>query len=172
MKILGWIIATPFIILALYALLRFAFCRPSYFVVETATPMVEKMADHIVTHGIPESLDEIPGLPYELNNCKRKYKYEKRVVLKDIQVASQKEADWSIIDETCSFQHENTRYSLWFWFVVHYNTPKSTHGKLRIKSSKTSVGISFDTDKNNQLAHSIVGSGFDNRFGFCRQFKQ
>jgi len=50
MKILKWIIMLPFIALALFVLARFAFCRPSYSVVKTATPMVEKMADYIVKH--------------------------------------------------------------------------------------------------------------------------
>jgi len=172
MKILGWIIALPFILLALYALLRFTFCRPNYFVVKTATPMVEKMADYIVEHGVPESLDVIPNLPYEIKNCKRTYKYEKRVVLKDIEVLTQKEADKAIVNEICYFSDNTHLYKIKLWLVEHYITPKNIYGKLSIRSNKTHVGISFDTNKNGKLIRKTMGSGFDNRFGFCRQFKQ
>lgn len=171
MKILGWIIATPFILLALYALLRFAFCRPNYFVVKTATPMVEKIAEHIVEHGIPESLEQIPNLPYELKGCKRKIEYRKRVDLKNIKVEKQEEADGSVIEETCSFLYEKNLYKTWFWFSESYKYSQRANGVIKVQLGKSSVITRFNY-KNEKLVSSAIGSSFDNRFGFCRQFKQ
>jgi len=170
MKILGWIIALPFILLVLYALLRFAFCRPNYFVVKTATPMVEKIADYIVEHGIPESLDKIPNLPYELEGCKVDTKYGKEINLKDVPVNSEKNADWSIYEHHCNFFYKNNDYKVRLWFIKHYKYKDRTHGKIGIQSFKTHVGISFKM-KNEKLTHDTAGSGFDNRFGFCQQYK-
>lgn len=172
MKILGWIIATPLILLALYAVLRFAFCRPSYFTVKTATPMVKKIADHIVAHGIPESLEQIPDLPYELKGCKRTVRYRKLIGVSYEDIDSKDDADFAIIEENCSFYPNQKIGKVSFRFSPSYKYPDRTDGKLRIKSDKTSVGVSFNTDKNNKLTYGKVGTGFDNRFGFCRQFKQ
>lgn len=172
MKILGWIIALPFILLALYVLLRFAFCRPNYFVVKTATPMVEKIADYIVEHGVPESLGNIPNMPLKVNNCRRLITNYKKIDFKDVKVQTKKESDKSIIDETCYFSENTNLYKIKLWLVEHNTTPKSIYGKLSIRLNKTHVGISFDTDENGKLIRKKIGSGFDNRFGFCRQFKQ
>jgi len=70
MKILKWIVALPFIALALFIVARFVMCRPDGEVVRVATPMVEKIADYIVKHGVPESLEDIPDLPYGFDGCK------------------------------------------------------------------------------------------------------
>jgi hypothetical protein len=67
MKILGWIIATPFIILALYALLRVAFCGPNQSDVRVMKPMAEAISHYISKNGIPDSLEDIPNLPYKLS---------------------------------------------------------------------------------------------------------
>jgi hypothetical protein len=170
MKIMGWIIAIPLIVLALYAVLRFTFCRPNYFTVKSLTPMVEKIADDIIEHGVPESLEKIPDLPYELG-CDRKIKYEKRVGLKDITVALKKDADWSVIEESCIFFYQKKINRVQFWFFEDYKYPESTHGDIDIRLGKTSIGTSFKF-KDGKLVSDGIGTGFDNRFGFCRQFKQ
>ena len=172
MKILKWIIVLPFIALVLYILARFAFCRENYFTVKTATPMVEKIADYIVVNGVPESLDKIPDLPNELDECKKNISYEKEVDLDNIKVNSKEKSDFSIIEEKCNFFYKGKKYKVWFWFAKHYTYLDRTHGKLDIRSNKTSVGTSFEVDEKNTLKHDISGSSFDNRFGFCRQFRQ
>jgi len=172
MKVLKWILMLPLIALALFVLARFAFCRPSYSVVKTATPMVEKMADYIVEHGIPDSLEQIPDLSHKLNNCKKKIVYEKEVELRDIKVDSKEEADWATHKEECKFIYKDKRYDVMFWFIEHYISLQSTHGELDIKSNKTSVVTYFELDEYNKLVHDGAGSSFDSRFGFCRPFKQ
>ena len=166
MKTLLWIIATPFIILALYALLRFAFCRPNYFVVKTATPMVEKIADYIVEHGLPESLDAIPNLYYEIKNCKKKNVYwNGHKIVNDLE-----KTEWIEVEERCNLVYEDKKYKIFLRLTKFINKPYD-EGRLSIKFSKTHLGTNFSL-KNGKLVHSDIGSGFDNRFGFCQQFKQ
>jgi len=169
-KTVAWIVALPFIALALYAAARFVKCRPDHEVVKVATPMVEKIADYIVKHGVPESLADIPGLPYALEGCRVNVEHEKEMNLKDVPVNSKKNADWTIYEHHCNFFHENNNYSVRLWFIKHYKYKDRTHGKIGIQSFKTHVGISFKM-KNGKLTHDTAGSGFDNRFGFCQQFK-
>jgi len=172
MKILKWIIALPFIALALFVLARFALCRPNYFTVKTATPMVEKIADYIVENGVPERLSNIPDLPYRLKECKKNIVYEKEDELHDIKVKVKEKADWAIHKEECSFFYKDKLYSVNFWFIEHYKDLINTHGELDVKFRKTSVVTFFTSDENSKLIHDEAGSSFDNRFGFCRQFKQ
>lgn len=170
MKILKWIIALPFIALALFVLARFALCRPSYSVVKTATPMVEKMADYIVKQGMPESLDDIPDLPYKLEDCKKNIKYRK-MGIPVVDVDSKEKSDFSISTESCHFSVNGKFYDINFWFNKDYKDTKNTNGNIDIHSDKTSVGIDFNMI-DGKLVHDSVGTGFDNRFGFCRQFRQ
>ena len=44
-------------------------CGPSLIDIYRMKPMAEKIANYIVKNGIPESLEDIPGLPYELEGC-------------------------------------------------------------------------------------------------------
>jgi hypothetical protein len=172
MKILKWIIITPIAVIVLLVLMRFIFCRPNYFTVKTATPMVEKIAKYIVTHGVPESLDNIPDLPYELEGCNRKEVYWKDDdTLKTKKVNTKAEATRMELFLSCVFYKDQTPYSVNGRFVEIFSWDDWS-GKISIKSGKTSVGISFEKNKDNKIIHSTVGSGFDNRFGFCRQFKQ
>jgi len=166
MKILKWIIVLPFIALVLYILARFAFCRENYFTVKTATPMVEKIADYIVVNGVPESLDKIPDLPNELKDCKRKIVYWQG---HDI-VNTIKQAEWIEIKEKCNF------YSMAKIFNVNLRLTKFVNkgfddGKIDISADKTRVGIVFEI-VDEKFVHDNAGSSFDNRFGFCRQFRQ
>ena len=171
MKILKWIAMLPFVALVLFVLARFTFCRPSYSVVKIATPAVEKIADYIVKHGIPDSLDQIPNLPYELKRCKKHIIYEKEDMPNDIKVYNKEEADWAIYKEECSFVYRDAVYDVKFWFIEHYKSIQSTHGDLDIQQGKTSVGTSFEYQDGKLVAVGI-GSSFDNRVGFCRPFKQ
>jgi len=169
-KIIGAIIALPFIVLALYVAARFVKCRPDSQVVRIATPMVEKIADHIVANGVPESLADIPELPYGLEGCERKVRYRKPVGIYYKDTNIKENADFSIIDEKCYFANKNKMAKVWFWFLKDYRNKKKDSGKLSIKFEKTSVGITLKT-QNNKLIREEVGTGFDNRFGFCQQFK-
>jgi len=168
MKILKWIVALPFIALALFIVARFVMCRPDGEVVRVATPMVEKIADYIVKHGVPESLEDIPDLPYGFDECKVSVKYEKKIGDNFIKVASENEADYILHEQSCSFRQKDRTYRVWLWFEKLNNT---VQGRIRIQSDKTCVCSSLKKEKNFPLVHDKPGSGFDRRFGFCKQFK-
>ena len=72
MKILGWIVATPFILLAFIILLRVSFCGPNQSDVRIMKSMGDKISRYLVTKGKPTSLDNIPELPHELK-CNSSY---------------------------------------------------------------------------------------------------
>ena len=167
MKILKWIIALPFIALALFVLARFVFCRPSYSVVKTATPMVEKMADYIVKHGMPDSLEQIPHLPYKLNECKKNIVYWTSKRPRKI-VNNKQESDYAVISEKCSFSQNSDIFNV---ELLYSEEDGEISGDLDIELCKTSVGTSFEYQDGKLIAVGI-GSSFDNRFGFCKPFKQ
>jgi len=156
----------------LLLLARFAFCRPSYSVVKTATPMVEKISDYIVAHGVPESLDEIQGLPYQIEGCKREITHRKQVGISYKNTQKKDNASFSIIEEECYFVTQSYKYKIWLWFSEHYKDKMAIHGTLEVGFDKTSVLSHFEMNEKKQLIHSSPGSSFDNRFGFCRQLKQ
>jgi len=170
MKFLGWVIALPFIALALYTAARFVKCRPDSEVVRVATPMVEKIADYIVEHGVPESLADISGVPYKLEGCSRKVVYWTATRPRKI-VDNKENADYIVIHESCPLNIDSKQLLLNLRFTKSFRFRNVGHGKLDIRIEKTSVGISFETNKNGKLIRKKIGSGFDNRFGFCRQFK-
>ena len=166
MKVLKWIIALPFIALALFVLARFAFCRPSYSVVKTATPMVEKMADYIVKHGMPDSLEDIHDLPYVLNGCKKTIIYwNDHDIVKEI-----KDAEWIEIKGTCTFLNKGKTFNVNLRLTKFVNKIFDD-GEIDISSDKTSVGIGFKM-LDGKLIHDKASSSFDNRSGFCRQYRQ
>lgn len=172
MKILRWIIGTPLVLFGLLLLARFALCRPSYSVVKTATPMVEKIADYIVEHGVPESLDEIQGLPYKLEGCRKEVTHRKQVGISYENTKEKDNASFSIIEEECYFATQSHKYKIWLWFSEHHKDKMATYGTLEVGFDKTSVLSHFEMNEKKQLIHSSPGSSFDNRFGFCRQLKQ
>lgn len=168
MKILGWIIALPFIFLGVFRVLRFAFCRPNYFVVKTATPVVEKIADYIVENGVPERLDEILDLPYKLEECSVNNKMWDEG---DNIVISKKEAVLFESIQNCYFFKNNTKYRVSTRFTF-YSVNNSRSAYLRIKSGKTTVGISFKINENNKLTRGSVETGYLKTSGICQSFKQ
>ena len=167
MKIIKWILVLPFIALALFVLARFAFCRPSYSVVKTATPMVEKMADYIVKHGMPDSLEQIPNLPYKLNECKKNIVYWTSERPRKI-VKNKQEANYAVISEKCSFSKNSDIFNV---ELLYSDEAGKISGDLDINQCKTTVGTSFEYQDGKLIAVGI-GSSFDNRFGFCKPFKQ
>ena len=168
MKILGWVVALPFIALALFVAARFMMCRPDGEVVRVATPMVEKIADYIVEHGVPESLADIYDLPYELEGCKVSVKYEKKIGDKFIKVSSENEADYILYEQSCSFHQKDRIYRVWLWFEKFGEIQK---GDLQVVSNYSYVETRFEI-KNYKLEYSGAYSWFKHHGTLCSSFKQ
>jgi hypothetical protein len=75
MKILAWIIGVPIAIIALWGVGRLLFCGPDKSIQKVTDPMATAILEYINTHGRPESLADIPNLPYKVEECKKKTVY-------------------------------------------------------------------------------------------------
>lgn len=129
----------------------------------------------MVKNGIPKSLKDIEGLPYELEGCSRKEVYKKGSPNRRV-VQTRDEADYMVITETCFFKKSDKKYSIDIWFV-HYLKGKSTdHGDLRLYHQKTYTGISYDFKKDKNTKQIFTAKEihiYDNKTsGVCTTFKQ
>ena len=165
-KIILWIIALPFILLASYAVLRIIFCRPNPFTVHTATPVVKKIASYIEENGLPNTLDEIPNLPYKLKECTRKEVYWND----HTKAKTKKEADWMELLYGCKFFKGKNTYQINGRFMRSIDK-FDWEGEMDIDSRKTTVGVSFKTH-HNKLVPGPIGTGHSKLTGLCKQFKQ
>jgi hypothetical protein len=171
-KTIIWIGATPFILLALFAFARFVSCGPDREVVRVAKPVAQIIADDIVKNGIPESLKDIKGLPYELEGCKRKVIYQKDSYE---EVKRKEEADYVIREERCYFKKKRKSYEIWLWFIENNLNNKRSHGTVTInnKESYTELETRFRVEENNSKYVSAIGNGYAKPYRFiCSSFKQ
>ena len=172
-KVLGWIIAIPFILLALFAFARFVSCGPDREVVRVAKPVAKIIADDIVKNGIPKSLKDIEGLPYELEGCKKTQKYKKDTFSREV-VKTKEEADYAIITEDCYFVKGKKSYSISLWFAEYYKDKESSHGQVKIFNGETYTGLgsSFKHNKKNDAyQHDGIGNGYSHHHGIlCSAF--
>jgi len=167
MKILGWILALPFIALALFAAARFVMCRPDGEVVRVATPMVEKIADYIVKHGVPESLADIPDLPYKLEGCRKK-----TIFKKNYKIVQEEEAEWKEIWINCKFKNQKYKFNLQLYLTQSINE-KDTKGKIEVSFKHTKIAIAIDTDDaGKKYKSNFVGAKAVYHSGFCAPLKQ
>ena len=166
MKMLGWIIATPFIILALIIMLRFFFCGPNWSDVGVMQSMERAISHYIGRNGVPDSLKDIPNLPYELEGCKRSEEYRSHKSF--VNNVSKENATFLSTEEVCHF--ENIRLELG---ITRYIKDSRIVGHLRMTSDNETVliagflakdGKNFDFDKND------IGSSKTS--GICNPMRQ
>lgn len=172
MKTFGWFMVTIFIFVGLFLSLRFLFCRPNYFVVKTAKPVAEKIADYIVKNGIPERLDKIPDLPYKLTNCKRVENYwkeHKQVKNKDI-------AETIEIFMSCTFDHRTkilSKYEVYDVTLKYNNSFKQIDIDIINNSANTGIGYELKENNNSKYKITFFSNGYTLKSnGVCRSFKQ
>jgi len=172
-KVLGWIIAIPFVLLALFAFARFVSCGPNWEVVRVAKPVAKIIADDIVKNGIPESLKDIKGLPYELQGCKKKVIYKIDTFMREV-VETRDKADYAITTESCYFINRKKSYSISLWFVENYKYKERSNGTVKIYNSKTYTGLGTSfvyNKKNNTYQYDRIGDGYSHHHGIlCSAF--
>jgi len=169
MKIIGWIIATPFILLIFLILLRIITCGPDRAVVKVISPVAKIIADDILKNGIPKSLKDIKGLPYELEGCIRQEEY----LGKDRKPISKKKAYYMIINDKCYFEKDENKYSIEYLFSSNYDN------RLTIFNQETRTGISYFFEYSKEKGKLILEKdSFDNPFvydhkstGICHTIK-
>ena len=95
-------------------------CGPDSKDVEIMTPQAEAISNYILKNGIPESLTDISGLPYSLENCK-----------------------WiEVNNEWCTFNVSGIKYSTDFYFL-----DSSISIKVYNRTNETGILFGFKKEK-------------------------
>jgi len=134
-------------------------CGPDLRDVRVMKPMAETIRDYIIKHGVPESLQDIPNLPYKLEECERKDESTKSIVSKD---------------EKCVIKISNRTIKIYFSYG-EYTIDNSLYKKLRIYmknySSKTGVNIYYE-NKNNHFILKEMNFYSGKTSGICNPMRQ
>jgi len=167
MKIIKWIIIAPFILLALFYLARFIFCRPDANVKQIASPLAKVIVEHIEKNGVAKSLNDISGLPYTLECGKEK------VIEHNETDYQTKQTYISYIETTqsCSFINDKKYYSV---YIRVGKTPnrKNEEVYLDITHKKTLVRYQISYKKGIWLyaiyPKGYIRFGYGKRTGICK----
>jgi len=165
MKIFKWIIATLIIIFALYALLRFVFCGPNYFDVKVMKPMAEAISHYISKNGIPDSLEDIPNLPYKLSGCERKEYYENYDSYAHV---DKKDATMHQIEEECYFENVKLKFG-----ITEKLDSSEIGGEIRMISNHETVLImGVSTSDGKHFTFDEIDIGSSKTSGICNPMRQ
>jgi len=96
-------------------------CGPDPRDVKVMKPMAEAISEYIVKHGVPKSLEDIPGLPYRLEGCETK-----------MELGSRK--------ETCALQYKPRKIDIYFTYskpIVDGKEYEDVFLKMRNSNSET-----------------------------------
>ena len=127
MKILAWIIGLPIAIIVVWGIGRLLFCGPDKSIQKITDPMATAILEYINIHGRPESLMDIPNLPYTVEGCKQLEKY----VQKNYKTTE---------SEQCQFTHKKEKFSIKMAHYTAYTSKKYSFG-VNIFSSKKNIYI-------------------------------
>lgn len=104
------------VVIVLYMLFAGKSCGPNAKDVEIMTPQAEAISNYILKNGIPESLSEIPDLPYKFEGCKRTLlygKYRKHGYIDEYyEDANKTNAKGELLEEVCMFEQNNRKYDV------------------------------------------------------------
>ena len=129
MKILAWIIGVPIAIIALWGVGRLLFCGPDKSIQKVTDPMATAILEYINTHGRPESLADIPNLPYKVEGCRKitVYPYDDKESIE--------------YKNVCTFFKQGNHYIIEINY--HIYKEKLTVIRLNIKSYNTNTQIKY-----------------------------
>lgn len=152
-------------------------CGPNSSDVKVMKPMAEKISAYIVKNGIPESLKDIPDLPYGLEGCEREVKYSKfnSNELIDEKVDSKEKADFYNMNEDCNFSYKKRIYSIELDKGWSRNIEDISRGSVDIgnKQSHTWASLGFDLNSIGEVkiryGFSFASSKTD---GICKSWRQ
>ena len=123
-------------------------CGPDSKDVEIMTPQAEAISNYILKNGIPESLAEIPGLPYPLEDCKWK----------------EKNVEW------CYFDVGEKKYRSELYFVNYKN---GADIYIDTFNEKSETGISFNLEQTNGVSEIQYRKPYSQKNdGICNPLRQ
>jgi len=81
-------------------------CSPNKKDMKAMKPMAEAIKDYLIEHRLPNSLKDIPNLPYRLKECKKEIRYGK------LQIYLDEKSQWKERLEICHYKNITLRFSL------------------------------------------------------------
>ena len=151
-------------------------CGPNSSDVKVMKPMAQKISEYIVKNGIPESLKDIPDLPYALEGCEKKVEFIKHMIAKDIKINNSKNATYEIVDEKCNFTLSNRFYEVYSHRYKYFDNSKYESMTLRVYQYDSKTGVEYDLkyDKKWKMENNYESIRvYDNKTdGICKPWKQ
>ncbi len=157
MKIFGWIVAIPFMLLIVWIIGRLLFCGPDEGIRKVTDPLANSILEHVNKNGKPESLLSIRTLPYEMQKCK---KFEK------IGRSSREFSE----EESCIFKLGKKSYSV---TIDHLTNNENKNKRIY------TFGLDIYDNKENTWIHYYFGQKKINSFekelklskSYCKNIK-
>jgi len=141
-------------------------CSPNKDDIAIMKPMAQKIADYIVTNGIPKSLEDIPDLPYVVEGCemnKEYWDYKGNIVIKDIALLYK-------INEKCKYANNNISINFGVTLWIKDNL---WSGMIKLTSiNKTTLFYSFESDNKNTFKFDDIHIGSHKDDGICNPMRQ
>jgi len=145
-------------------------CGPNRADVKVMKPMAEKISAYIIKHGIPESLKDIPDLPYRLEGCEKKMYYLNKAskIVNDEQYASELH-----IKEICRIKYDiKIEQRIDKMFV----DSKEIFVQISFQNKKTETGAvvswSKDIDSNHFMLFQKLKLYSGKSSGICNPMRQ
>jgi hypothetical protein len=139
-------------------------CGPNSADVKVMKPMAQKISEYIVENGIPESLKDIPDLPYGLEGCRRETTYGPSV-----KIYFTKDAEWKNNTETCNFKNITLRFSL---FKSLKEKDAKWDGSLEMDSSHD-TGLWMQIEEYDNKKMYLGKMSFSGKTsGICKSWRQ
>ena len=137
--------ASVAIIIGFYAYAKYT-CGPNRTDIKVMKPMAEAISNYIVKHDIPESLKDIPDLPYGIVRCER---HQKNL-------------------EKCIFYKNNKEYESEIYILGDIY--------IEIYSKQTKTGLRYELTKNSSTKNWLISESsiaFSSKnSGICNPMRQ
>jgi hypothetical protein len=151
-------------------------CGPNSADVKVMKPMAQAISDYIIKHGVPESLKDIPDLPYGLVGCERVVYYSQfdNKIYEYIKVKEREKATTESVREQCNFIANKRDY--YFKYRSLFDLENNTKGvtiEIGNNDSLTWTLFHFKTNENNiTTGDSMANFKCSKDTGICNPMRQ
>ncbi len=168
-KFIGRLLMLPLFFLLVFTVARWVACRPDSSVERVAFPLAKSIVEHIEKKGIPETLNDVEGVPYDLE-CG----IEKTIEHNQTDLYTKKEyVRYTETFTNCSFINKKKNYGVFLRTEVYRKGTIGVH--IDITYEKTLVRYVVVYRKNQwkyeNYPNAQVGFGYGKRTGFCKPIR-